>query len=74
MEKELTLGQVLLSEIETYCAAIKKAPSSFCLDVANNGTLPARLREGGGCHANTLIKIRKFISDNPVDTKGASNG
>jgi hypothetical protein len=62
----------LIQEIEAYCAAMKMAPSTFCLRAANNGTLYKRMTEGGDCGVKVLDKIRNYMRANPAPKRGAT--
>ncbi|MGH1447410.1 MAG: hypothetical protein ACRBBO_15355 [Cognatishimia sp.] len=63
----------LIKEIEDYCNAIGRAPSSFCLEVVSDGTLYKRITNGGDCGVKKLDRIRAYIRENPPEAREADS-
>src|SRR5262249_26525219 len=57
-------AQDLLQEIADYCRHSGLAQSACARAAANDGTLPARLRNGGRTTTETLDRIRGFMETN----------
>jgi len=55
-------GDKLLKEISTYCRAAGVAESTFGRLAVNDGKFVGRLREGGAVTAQTVERVRRFIT------------
>jgi hypothetical protein len=55
-------GESLLSEISEYCRGTGMAESTFGRLAVNDGKFTQRLREGGAVTAQTVQRVRTFIS------------
>jgi len=63
--RQLTMrSEDLLEEISDFCRRTKVAESTFGRRAVNDGKLVSRLRGGGRVTAETVSRVREFISDN----------
>ena len=61
----------LLQEISDYCRGAAMAESTFGRRAVNDGKFVGRLREGGNVTAQTIERVRQFIT---VETSTSSDG
>ena len=62
----------LLDEISDYCRKTKVAETTFGRLAVNDGKLVSRLRGGGRVTAETVSRVRTFISSNSENSLGAN--
>lgn len=60
----MAIREEVLSEIEAFLARTNMPPSLFGTKVANDGKFVFRLRSGGSMQAETIDRVRDFISAN----------
>ena len=64
-------GETLLREISEYCRGAGLAESTFGRLAVNDGKFVGRLREGGNVTAQTIARVRRFITNEiPVSSVG----
>lgn len=54
----------IISLVEAYCAATGLSESRVATLAANGGMFFTRIREGGGCNIDNLLKVKGWFVDN----------